>query len=114
MNKDLIVKKNNKGRGLYAGRDMQAGEVLEVAPMIVYPTQNVDPHTQRYVWHHGKRKYALPLGRMSLCNHSKRPNAGVKIDERNGTATLHTLKRVLAGTELFIDYGDEITFEVLK
>ncbi len=109
----LVVRWNNKGRGLYAGRSMRSGQVLEVAPLLVYPRRRVDGHTQRYVWYYGNG-YAIPLGRMSLCNHSKKPNVEVVLDEETAAATLAALRAIAAGEELLIDYGDDdFGFKVL-
>ena len=55
--------------------------------------------------------YAVALGIVSLCNHSRRPSARVRRNPAQGTLDLVALVAIVAGDEITIDYNCPLWFE---
>ena len=102
-----------EGRGLFAARALRPGTVVEVAPVLVVPPQEVDllddTLLRWYVFDWDGTSTAVVLGKASMCNHSSTPNAELFLDdaEDGPVAELVVTRRVRAGDELLLDYGDE-------
>jgi SET domain-containing protein len=67
------------GRGVFATRPIAAGEVLEVAPVIVLPAADrahvMHTRLYEYLFRWGHDQVAVCLGFGSIYNHSRHPNA---------------------------------------
>jgi SET domain-containing protein len=115
-----------KGRGLFCTEDIQAGEMLEVAPLLVLgeidSARIASTLLHDYVFsskdlsqdmraRHGisnpARARCLALGIASLCNHSRDPNAATETGEAEGCAyfALKALRDIPRETEICITYG---------
>ena len=73
-----VKRVRGKGRGVFARRSIEAGEVIETCPVLVLPADSVEDVSAGiggYVFEWGHGKLALALGYGSLYNHSYRPNA---------------------------------------
>ncbi|MDP1820545.1 MAG: SET domain-containing protein-lysine N-methyltransferase [Acidimicrobiales bacterium] len=96
------------GRGVFARRRFDAGEVIERCPMIVIEADEADAiqHTVlgRYVfdWREGRSGLALGFG--SLYNHSPRNNAEYQAHDRELILEIVALRPIEAGEEILIDY----------
>jgi hypothetical protein len=99
---------SNAGRGVYAGRDIKKGEIIEKCPIIEVPkndTSNLKKSVLvTYFFYFGKNKerIAVALGFGSIYNHSYKPNATYKIKPREKTIDFIALDD--------INKNDEITF----
>ena len=116
------VKKCKYGRGIFATRDIEKGELIHVAPVIISP-KNEYKYLKKtilmdYVFWWGE-ECALALGYGSLFNHSYTPNALYKLRKKKKTIDFFAYTDIKAGEEIKINYnGDpdddsEIWFEVL-
>ncbi len=102
-----------KGRGLFATRDIKEGELVEVAPVIVVPADEVEriygSVLELYVfdWYADASAFAIALGNASLYNHSYRPN--VRYDKRFDDALIEfrALRDIRAGEELVSNYNGD-------
>jgi SET domain-containing protein len=105
--KNLEIKNNNKGRGLYAKVDFPANSVIyeffgdiftfESLPAILKPED--DFYVQI-----GKDTYLGPSGSLDDCiNHSCNPNCALMIT--GNRALLKSLYLITKGTEITIDYS---------
>ena len=97
------------GRGVFTTKDIAIGETIEIAPIIklksthhqsticdyVFNTYGLYPDTDR----------ALILGYVSMYNHSYQNNAKHKFDTITDSATIYAIKPIIAGEELFLNYG---------
>ncbi|KAG0264339.1 hypothetical protein DFQ27_001281 [Actinomortierella ambigua] len=99
-----------KGRGVFASVLIPARTVIDVSPVLLFPTDEYNAHgryTQldhyTYRWPGGM---ALALGLGSMFNHSNKPNVGYQrlFDQR--CIRYSTLRDIQAGEELFISYGN--------
>lgn len=109
MTPDLRVAPSRlHGRGVFAGRDFEAGELIETCPVLVVPADQL-PELERtalrgyyYDWDEGDVALALGLG--SLYNHSFEPNAWTEVDVEAGVVTYWAERPIADGTEITIDY----------
>ena len=114
--KYLIVRKNNKGRGVYAGRRFYRGDLVEDCPVLLLRQSDGQGVIGKYWWQwEGKFKYAIALGKMSLFNHSPQPNVGVRRLFKQNKIILKALRTIQKNEEFLIDYGAYfVDFEILS
>jgi len=100
------------GYGVFCNKDLQAGEIVEVAPFIEVPRSIVyaaDNILWKYVFtsHLDPRNVVLALGFGSMYNHSSKPNVAHFVSERDPKRllTFRAISSVPAGSELYLDYG---------
>lgn len=104
---------SGKGRGVFAGRRFEPGELIERAPVIVIPaaeapllaTTLLDAYD--FQWHHQVRQTAIVLGYGSLYNHSPEPNAGYTRLFDSQEMLFTALRPIEAGEEILINYNGD-------
>ena len=110
------------GRGLFAGSDIAAGELVTSASVLLVPpeqTAHVDEGLMRhYVFDWTPdgptTQYAVAFGEISFCNHSASPNCRLKLDRERLCVCLYAARDLKSGEELTIDYAyDDFPFEVI-
>jgi hypothetical protein len=107
----VIAFSENRGRGVFTTKNIPAGTVIEISPVIELSqkdrTQIEGTKLYHYIfeWGKSKRKAALALGYVSMYNHSFEPNSEYEMDYENGTMTVRTIKPVKKGEELFFSYN---------
>lgn len=121
-----VINRGKGGRGVFARRDIAAGEVFERVPVILLPHSQVfgtDPIALRaariswyvFEWLKTKRGYvALSLGYGSIYNHSETPNAQYEM-EMPDVMTFHATTDIPADSEIFINYrgtGEDRTKDI--
>ena len=102
-----------KGRGVVAGRDLGAGELIEIAPVIVVAAAGkeilaatvIDQYG--YDWFPDGTGLAIALGYGSLYNHSFAPNAVYKKDFDGSNLEYTALIDIKAGTEILVNYNGD-------
>lgn len=109
-----------KGRGVFAGSPITAGEVLERAPALELDTQSTDAiaptSLDDYYFAHPADPEGglLVLGLSTLVNHSDTPNTQTTaaFDRHTGwTVTLRALRVILAEEELTRRYACPVWFD---
>jgi SET domain-containing protein len=102
----------NGGYGVYAKKNIRAGEVLEMAPFIEVPRNIVYGQKnllQDYVFtsHLNKNHVIVVFGYGSMYNHSLKNNAYYRISSHNPNRFLEyvALTDIPRGTEILISYG---------
>ena len=112
---DLVVKQSaSRGRGVFAARWFQVGEVIEVCPVIALSSADAakldDTYLYNYYfgWGADNKAAAIALGFGSLYNHSYDPNAAYRKSEADGTISIIAVKPIAPEDEIFIkyNYGD--------
>ena len=100
-----------KGRGIFASRRIQAGDVIEEAPVIVLPAAEIE-HLERtvlqdyyFLWGADEEDAAILLGLCSLCNHSYQPNAVFVPRPETHTIRFVALRDIAAGEEVTTNYN---------
>ena len=101
------------GRGVFAARDIEAGEIIEICPILVFPKSEL-PHIRQTViddyyfdWGDDGAFYAVCLGYGSLYNHEYEPNAEYGMDFAAETIDFYAVKNIPAGTEITVNYNGE-------
>jgi len=100
------------GYGVFANKDIRAGELLETCPFVemhekaVYAHENI---LQFYVFesHLKPQHLVVVFGNGSMYNTSKNPSAYVKINSHDPKRLLDYIatRPIRRGEEIFIDYG---------
>lgn len=107
LDRSVVIRRNRKGRGLYALRDFQAEEVIEVSPMLLIPEREVRSKDKLayycFVW--DEEHYGLALGLGSLFNHSSRANAYYEQDIRASVTRFMACRLIQKGREITINYN---------
>jgi SET domain-containing protein len=109
---DLIVKQSaSRGRGVFAARWFQAGDVIEVCPVIALSSADAAKldDTQLYNYYFGwgaeNKGAAIALGFGSLYNHSYDPNANYRKSEADSTISVIAVKPIAPDDEILIKYN---------
>ena len=108
---------SNKGRGLFAKKDIEKGKVIDVAYVVLISKKNYKKIKKTLVsnycfhWENPKYKseYKMSLA-MSICqfiNHSFRPNVKYEYNYKNDTIKFETIRDIIKGEELTMNYNKE-------
>ncbi len=116
---------DGRGRGVFARRDLAAGELIEVCPVIVLggsEEQELIDRTPLYnyyfAWGEHPELAAVALGCGSLYNHSFHANADHICDVAAGEIRISAYRAIRRGEEITINYGgrpdcpDPVWFDV--
>lgn len=99
------------GRGVFTSIPIEAGDTIEVCPVIVLPAKDLSAihgtflHDYYFLWEDGQ--CAIALGYGSLYNHSANPNAEYYMDYENTAITVYSLRPIAPGEEITISYTDD-------
>jgi hypothetical protein len=109
--KDTIEIKEcpGKGRGVFAMRDIAAGEIIEAAPVIPFvPGQPLPEELadMPFDWADGRK--CILLGKFQLANHANDPNTAFDYEKSGIVFTAR--KNISAGEEVTYNYGVPLWF----
>ncbi|KAI7819258.1 hypothetical protein BC939DRAFT_460702 [Gamsiella multidivaricata] len=103
-----------KGRGVVTRKFIPARTVVDISPVLLFPSEEYHTHGQHtqldhytYRWQGGM---ALALGLGSMFNHSNNPNVGFQRDFENKLIRYTTLREIHPEEELCISYGPNLWF----
>jgi SET domain-containing protein len=107
---NVIIKNTKKyGRGLYAARNLDKGEVVEIAPVVVLSQADSRiigiTKLTMYLFEWKNKDAGFALGYGSLFNHSKKENVSYEARFKTNDIVFTAIKKVKKGQQLFIDYG---------
>lgn len=104
-----------KGRGVFAAKPIRKGDIVEAAPVIVIPDEDVDLIDQTamadYYFKWGESHFALVLGYGSLYNFSELPNISFEVDLINKVMIYRAIKSIKIDQELTVHYQCDLWFE---
>lgn len=107
-----------KGRGVFALRDIKKGEVIEVAPVIPVAKENVvengeAPDGYLLTWDDEEEgeEYCMPLGYIMMYNHGPAANMDLESNIGDYTITAKASRDIKAGEELTWDYSCDLWWE---
>ena len=99
------------GRGVFTSEPINAGSVIEVAPVIVMGAGDrklLDQtllHDYIFIWGKKQQQCCMALGYVPMYNHSYSSNCEYEMDFDADTITIKTMRDIHAGEELFINYN---------
>ncbi len=109
---------DEKGRGVFALRDIKKGEIVEVSPVVTVSKKNVKNNSEApdgYLleWDDETEgeEYCMPLGYIMLYNHSSKPTLAIECDMEDYTMTAMAARDIAAGEELTWNYACDVWFE---
>jgi SET domain-containing protein len=108
-----IGESGGRGRGIFAIRPINGGELIESAPVVVVPCAQVAQLDATilgdyyFVWGEHKQDAAILLGRCSLCNHSYEPNARFVLVPAQQAIEFIALRDIAAGEEITTNYNGD-------
>jgi hypothetical protein len=120
----IAVRRNRKGRAVYARRDFDRGETIEICHVLLvgnrpWASREDYPYQEWAYEFYGK--CAIALGAGSLYNHSYTPNASWTTRRRSQTIRFYAVRPISEGEEIVINYSgasgpgeDDIEFTVIK
>ena len=109
----IKVKECKYGRGIFATRNINKGELIHEAPVIISPSVEYKNLKKtifvEYVfwWGENLEECALALGYGSLFNHSYTPNALYKLNLTQKTIDFYAHTDIKAGEEIMINYNGD-------
>ncbi|MBA2744948.1 MAG: SET domain-containing protein-lysine N-methyltransferase [Flavisolibacter sp.] len=101
------------GKGVYSSKKIDAGAVIEIAPVIVMSKKDrgfIDQtllHDYIFEWGEAKLQCCMALGYVPLYNHSFKANCEYEMHFNRQTITIKTVRDIKAGEELFINYNGD-------
>jgi len=103
----IEVRKNRKGRGVYALKNFKPGDIIERSPIITVPVKEIreGDKLSYYVFCWDAKFMALALGIGSLFNHSSKANAIYAFKERSQVIEFRAYRPIKKGEEIFINYN---------
>lgn len=99
------------GRGVYTTEAIEAGTLIELAPVIVLSGEDrlhLDKtllHDYIFVWGKDLDQCAVALGLVSIYNHSYKANCEYGMYFNKQSISIIAIKNIKAGEELFINYN---------
>ena len=97
-------------RGVFAGRSIKKGEIIERCPMIEIQKNDTALLNKSilvtYFFYFGKdkKRQAIALGFGSIYNHSHSPNAKFKIQEKDSLIEFVSIKNIKKDEEITFNY----------
>jgi len=97
------------GRGVFANRNFELGEIIEFCPMLILPEKDVTSIDETELWNYyflwGEKEIAIALGYGSLYNHSEQNNAEQEMYFEEKIMAIKAKTHITQGDEILIDYG---------
>ena len=99
------------GKGVFTTEVIEEGITIEISPVLLFNAEerkNLEAtllYNYIFEWNDPINYVALGLGYLSMYNHQYRANCRYDMDYENQTMQITTVKKVLQGEELFINYN---------
>lgn len=99
------------GRGVFTSLAIEAGTILEIAPVLVMSAADrklLDQtllHGYIFEWGDEKDRCCMALGYVPMYNHSYQSNCEYEMDYENAQIRITAVSNIDAGSELFINYN---------
>lgn len=109
----FIAPTQDMGRGVFTRENIDAGTLVEVAPVIVMTTEErklIDQtllHDYIFEWGDQSDQCCMALGYVPVYNHSYQSNCEYEMDFDSQQILIRSVKPVKAGEELYINYNGE-------
>lgn len=101
------------GRGVFTTENIEAGTVVEIAPVIIMSGEErvlLDKtrlHNYIFEWGPQNEQCCMALGYVPVYNHSYQSNCEYEMDFEEELISIKTVRLIKAGEELFINYNGD-------
>ena len=115
----FIAPSSSMGRGVFTSENIEAGTILEIAPVIVMSREErrlLDQtllHDYIFEWGADNEQCCMALGYVPVYNHSYRSNCEYEMDFAEEKISIKAVHFIKAGEELFINYNGDWNDEKL-
>ncbi|MGB5027843.1 MAG: SET domain-containing protein-lysine N-methyltransferase [Chitinophagaceae bacterium] len=109
----FIAPTEKMGKGVFTAEDIDAGTVIEISPVIIMGLQErklLDQtllHDYIFEWGDTKEQCCMALGYIAVYNHSYQSNCEYEMDYMQELISIRTVRKIVAGEELFINYNGD-------
>ena len=109
----FIAHTEKMGKGVFTAEDIDAGTVIEISPVIIMGLQErklLDQtllHDYIFEWGDTKEQCCMALGYIAVYNHSYQSNCEYEMDYMQELISIRTVRKIVAGEELFINYNGD-------
>lgn len=109
----FVAPSQNRGRGVFTSEILDHRQVIEISPVLVVTAaeralmDKTRLHDYLFEWGNLGDAACVAWGYLSLYNHAAEPNCTYEMDYDHDLITILTLRKVLPGEELFINYLSE-------
>jgi hypothetical protein len=109
-----IAPSPGKGKGVFTNEAIEAGTLIEIAPVLVLPEKDKEAidgsHLYNYyfLWGDEQQHYAIALGYGSIYNHCYEPNCKYETYYEDETIHFISIRDIAAGEELYINYNWDV------
>ena len=107
----FIAPTPSMGRGVFTSQNIEAGTIVEVAPVIVMSGEERKLLDQTmlldyiFEWGGEKQQCCMALGYVPIYNHSYKSNCEYEMNYDDHTICITAVQIIKAGKELFINYN---------
>mgnify|MGYP006195282845 FL=1 len=107
----FIAETEEKGRAVFTNEALEAGTLIETAPVIVMTGEEhklIDQtrlHDYNFVWGDANDQCAMALGWISMYNHSYSSNAEYYMDFETEQMFVKTVRPIAEAEEITINYN---------
>jgi len=108
-----IAPSDGKGRGVFSSEKLEAGTTIEISPVIVMGKKDRELldqttlHDYIFEWGTDQLYCCMALGYVPVYNHSYTSNCEYEMDFENETIHIITVREIVEGEELTINYNGE-------
>ena len=106
-----IADSGKKGKGVFSAENIPANTTIEISPVLVLSAnergivEGTLLYNYIFEWGNNKKKAALGMGYISMYNHSYLSNCEYEMDYAAATMSIKTVREIVAGEELTINYN---------
>ncbi len=106
-----IDQTSTKGRGVFTAAEIPANTTIEIAPVLILNeadrllVEQTMLYNYIFEWGDGGKLAAVALGYVSIYNHAIDYNCTYEMDFDALTITIKTVRAIIQGEELFINYN---------
>lgn len=105
----FIATAGDMGRGVFTADDLPVGTIIEISPVVVMSQADRVLLDQTllhdYIFEWGRNQCCMALGYIPIYNHSYASNCEYEMDADAEQMTIKTVRAIMAGEELFINYN---------
>ena len=104
---------SSMNRGVFTSENIQAGMVVEEAPVLVMTGKEREwldktlLHDYTFEWGETKEQCCMALGYVPIYNHSYGSNCEYEMDYINSMIRIRAVRQIHPGEELFINYNGD-------